>query len=268
MWGGTLGVVEESRHSGFQPGDLVQGRGGWQDYALSDGSDLSKLPAQRQVPLTAFFGLFGHIGLTAYFGLLDIGKPKPGDTLVVSAAAGAVGSLTGQIGKIKDCRVVGLAGSEEKCRWITEELGFDAAINYKTESVRDALQHHCPKGIDIYFDNVGGRILEIALGLINVHARIPVCGAISQYNATAPVPGPANLSVLITKRARMEGFVVVDYLHRSREAIPDLSKWYAEGRLRYRVDVVKGLENTPSAINKLFDGSNQGKLIVQISGEP
>src|SRR5262249_6100914 len=199
-----------------------------------------------------------------YFGLLDTAKPQPGDQLVVSAAAGAVGSLVGQIGKIKGCYVVGIAGSPEKCKWITEELGFDSAINYKTEKIYDALKRTCPKGIDIYFDNVGGETLDAVLALINQGARISLCGMISQYNATTPVPGPYNLINLLTMRAKMQGFIVLDYLARAQEAIADLSKWYVEGKLKYRVDVVEGLEKAPSAINKLFDGSNQGKLIIKI----
>jgi NADPH-dependent curcumin reductase CurA len=183
---------------------------------------------------------------------------------VVSAAAGAVGSLVGQIGKIAACRVVGIAGSDDKCKWITEELGFDAAINYKTEPPLQALKKHCPDGIDIYFDNVGGKILDAALALINLRARIVLCGLISQYNATEPVPGPYNFANILTRRARVEGFIVMDYMTRAQEAIAALSKWLAEGKIKYRVEVVEGLENAPQALNKLFDGSNSGKLIVKI----
>jgi NADPH-dependent curcumin reductase CurA len=210
----------------------------------------------------------GHIGLTAYFGLLDIGKPKEGETLVVSAAAGAVGSLVGQIGKIKGCYVAGIAGSEDKCRWIRDELGFDVAINYRKEDVYPALQAACPRGIDIYFDNVGGEILDAALALMNLRGRIPLCGMISQYTATGPVAGPANLARLIMTRSRMEGFLVTDYLPRAGEAIPELLRWLQEGRLKFRTDVVNGLEHAPRAINRLFDGTNMGKLIVKVSEEP
>ncbi|MCI0665482.1 MAG: NADP-dependent oxidoreductase, partial [Acidobacteria bacterium] len=262
--GFTIGVVEESRHPNFQPGDNVQGLLGWQEYSVADGATLTKLPNNPAIPLTAYMGLFGPIGLTAYFGLLDITHPKEGETLVVSAAAGAVGSIVGQIGKIKGCQVVGIAGSDEKCKWITEELGYDRAINYKKEDVREALKKACPSGIDIYFDNVGGEILDAVLRLINLHARISICGMISQYNATAPVPGPFNLINILTRRAKMEGFIVIDYLNRAQEAIADLSKWYMDGKIKYRVDVVDGLQNAPRAVNKLFDGSNQGKLIVKI----
>jgi NADPH-dependent curcumin reductase CurA len=268
MAGGTLGIVEASHHPRFREGDLVQGTLGWQMYALSNGKGLAPLPQVTAVPLTAHMAVLGQIGVSAYFGLLDIGQPQAGETLVVSAAAGAVGSLVGQIGKIKGCRVVGIAGTDEKCQWLTETLGFDAAINYKTESVRKSLKQQCPDGIDIYFDNVGGEILEAALARINLRARIVLCGMISQYNATKRVPGPSNLARLITQRARMEGFLVTDYYKRFGEAVSDLAQWLAQGNIQYRVDIVEGLEQAPVAINRLFDGSNKGKLIVKISEEP
>jgi NADPH-dependent curcumin reductase CurA len=264
MRGGTIGVVEQSRNAAFKEGMHVQGLLGWQDYAVNDGTGLTPLPSDPSIPLTAFFGLFGHIGLTAYFGLLDVGKPRSGETLVVSAAAGATGSLVGQIGKIKGCRVVGIAGTEEKCRWLTDELGFDAAINYKSEPVLEALKRKCPAGIDVYFDNVGGEILDAALGLINQKARVVLCGLISQYNAVEPVPGPYNFSNILVKRARIEGFIVIDYMNRAQEAMADLGRWLAEGKIKYRVDVVEGLERAPEALGKLFDGSNVGKLVVQL----
>lgn len=268
MRGITIGVVEQSHHADFQAGDIVQGILGWQEYALTDGAGITQLPRDPSLPLTAYMGLFGIIGPTAYFGLLDIGKPKAGETLVVSAAAGAVGSLVGQIGKIKGCRVVGIAGTDEKCRWITEALGFDAAINYKTEPFRERLQKHCPDGIDVYFDNVGGEILDAVLSLINVRARIVICGTISHANVTEPVPGPYNFRNILTQRARVEGFIILDYVDRFQEATEDLGRWLTEGKIQYRVEVVDGLENAPRAINKLFDGSNKGKLIVKVSEEP
>ncbi|NIO00707.1 MAG: zinc-binding dehydrogenase [Candidatus Latescibacteria bacterium] len=268
MRGFAIGVVEESRNSNFHAGDIVQGLIGWQEYAVSNGSGLRILPKDPTIPLTAHFGLFGHIGTTAYFGLLDIGKPKPGETLVVSAAAGAVGSLVGQIGKIKGCRVVGIAGTDEKCRWIKEDLGFDAAINYKTQSVLRSLRRHCSGGVDIYFDNVGGKTLDAVLSHINLKARIVLCGLISQYNATTPEAGLHNISNVLVKRARMEGFIVLDYEHRVEEAVADLTKWLAEGKIQYRIDVVDGLEQAPNVVNRLFDGSNKGKLIVRVSDEP
>lgn len=264
MRGGALGVVEESRNPNFKTGDLVSGLLGWQEYAVSNGAGIGKLPQMPGLPLTAYMGLFGHIGLTAYYGLLDIGMPKEGDTLVVSGAAGAVGSLVGQIGKIKGCHVVGIAGTDEKCKWLTDELGFDAAINYKTEKVPEALKRACPKGIDVYFDNVGGEILDAALAQINLGARISLCGMISQYNATDRPAGPSNLAMLIIKRARMQGFLVSDYMDRASEAMAALGRWLMEGKIKYRVDVVEGLDQAPRAVNKLFDGTNQGKLVVKI----
>lgn len=268
MRGIAIGVVEQSRHPHYQEGMVVQGMFGWQDYAVSDGSNVTPLPAARFGPLTAYFGLFGHIGLTAYVGLLDIGKPKVGETLVVSAAAGAVGSLAGQIGKIKGCRVVGIAGTDEKCDWITKELGFDAAINYKKEPVLESLKAHCLGGIDIYFENVGGEILDAVLQLINLRARIVLCGLISQYNSEEPAPGPAYFANILIKRARVEGFIVLDHMDRAMEAAMALGRWHAEGKLRYRVDVVEGLEHATAALNKLFDGSNKGKLVIKVSEEP
>jgi NADPH-dependent curcumin reductase len=266
MRGLTAGVVEESRNPAFSKGDLVQGMLGWQLYGVSDGAGLGKLPPGT--PLVAFFAALGHIGLTAYFGLLEIGKPKEGETLVVSGAAGAVGSLVGQIGKIKGCRVVGIAGSDAKCKWIVDELGFDAAINYKTENLAEALKRACPKGIDIYFDNVGGATLETVLNLINLYARIPLCGMISQYTAAGPAPGPSNLLQLVGRRGLMQGFIVLDYVPRAGEALPQIMQWMKEGRLKFRADVVEGLEKAPSAVNRLFEGLNTGKLIVKISEEP
>ena len=267
MRGFALGVVEESRHDGFTPGEIVQGILGWQDYAVSTGAGVPKVP-RLAIPLHAHFGLLGHIGLTAYFGLLDIGKPNTGETLVVSAAAGAVGSIVGQIGKIKGCRVVGIAGSDEKCRWITGELGFDAAVNYKKGSVIRGLMRRCPSGIDVYFDNVGGETLDAALRFINLRARVVLCGMISQYDGDNPLPGPQYLANAINKRARLEGFIVIDYYDREREAVDALVGWYTEGRIKYRVDVVDGLEHSPEALARLFDGRNLGKLIVKISDEP
>jgi NADPH-dependent curcumin reductase CurA len=264
MRGIGIGIVEQSRNPAFREGTHVQGMFGWQDYAVTDGTGLMVLPDDPSTPLTAYFGALGHIGFTAYFGLLDIGKPQPGETLVVSAAAGATGSLVGQIGKIQGCRVVGIAGTDEKCKWLTGELGFDAAVNYKTGPILESLKAACPNGIDVYFDNVGGKILDAALALINLRARIVLCGLISQYNAKELAPGPYNFGNLLMRRARVEGFIVLDYAKRFPEAIPELRRWMAEGKLKYRVDVVEGLENAPEAINRLFDGSNIGKLVVRV----
>ncbi len=264
MRGGTIGVIEESRNPKFKEGDHVTGLLGWQEYAVSDGKGLNVLPNLPGVPLTAHFGLFGHIGMTAYFGLLDIGKPQPGETLVVSAAAGAVGSLVGQIGKIKGCRVVGIAGADDKCKWIVDDLGFDAAINYKTENVYQALKKHCPNGIDIDFENVGGEIMDAVLAQINLRARIALCGLISGYNATEPVPGPYNFANILVQRARVEGFIVLDYAPRAMECMTELGKWLMEGKIKYRIDEVDGLKGAPLALNKLFEGTNIGKLVVKI----
>jgi NADPH-dependent curcumin reductase CurA len=267
MRGLTVGVVESSRNGSVPEGSCVSGAVGWQDYAISDGSDL-QLIEPGSLPLTAFLGLFGMVGLTAYFGLLDVGQPASGETLVVSGAAGAVGSIVGQIGKILGCRVVGIAGTEAKCRWLTEDLGFDAAVNYRSESVVRMLRRHCPDGIDVVFENVGGEILDASLTWINLRARVVICGLISGYNATEPVPGPFAFPMILIRRARMEGFIVTDFMDRAAEAIHQMRQWYSEGRLTYRVDVYQGLETAPTNINRLFDGSHDGKLIIQVSEEP
>ncbi len=266
MRGIALGRVEESRAPGFVPGDVVQGLLGWQRYAVLPARALTKLPA-TPLPLSAHLGLLGHIGLTAWVGLLEIGRPRQGETLVVSAAAGAVGSLVGQIGKIKGLKVVGVAGSDEKCRWLSDELGFDAAVNYKKRPVRAGLRLACPKGIDVYFDNVGGATLEAALAFLNRHGRIVLCGMISQYNAATPAPGPSNLGNLLVQRGRMEGFIVLDHEEKAVQAAADLVAWHEAGRLKYRLDVVEGLENAPAAVNRLFEGTNTGKLVVRVSDE-
>ena len=267
MRGLTIGVVEESRNQRFSKDDIVSGKIGWQDYAISTGSDLREI-RPGPLPLTAHLGLFGMVGMTAYFGLLDVGKPKAGETLVVSGAAGAVGSIVGQIGKIVGCRVVGLAGSDAKCSWLTDELGFDAAINYKTESVARKLHKHCPNGVDVIFENVGGEILDAEMMWINDFARIVICGLISGYNATEPVPGPSSFPLVLIRRARVQGFIVFDFTERYVEAVEKLIEWYEEGRLKYRVDVYDGLETAPRNINRLFDGSHDGKLIIKVSDEP
>lgn len=268
MRGGTLGVVEESLDPSLNPGDIVTGLGGWQDYFTGPAKDLSKTTPPAGVPLPALMSIFGVTGLTAYFGLLDIGRPKQGETVVVSAAAGAVGSIAGQIAKIKGCRVVGIAGSDEKCRWITDDLGFDGAINYRTENIQDRLSTLCPDGIDVDFENVGGEILDTVLTQINLNARIVICGLISGYNATEPVPGPYHFANILMKRAIVQGFIILDFASRFPEGVAALAQWLAEGRLKYKVDIVAGLENAPTAINRLFTGDNTGKLLVQVSPEP
>lgn len=266
MRGTTISIVEESNVGRFDVGSVVMGMGGWQAYVTTDGQGWNQLPPLPGLPLTAHFGLLSHIGMTAYFGLLDIGEPQEGETLVVSAAAGAVGSIVGQIGKIKGCRVVGIAGTDEKCAWLTDDLGFDAAINYKTENVYRALKQHCPDGIDIYFENVGGAILDMVLAQVNNFARIPVCGMISQYNATQPY-GVKALPNLISKRVKMQGFIVLDYFDRLQEAYAALIEWTLSEQLQYRVHVEEGIERAPDVLNMLFDGQNRGKLILKVGSE-
>jgi hypothetical protein len=267
MRGFGLGVVEESRHPRFRPGQLAMGMTNWQTYLVSDGRGLTPFEPSPGLPLDAYLGLLGHIGATAYFGLIDVGQPKAGETLVVSAAAGAVGSLVGQIGKILGCRVIGIAGGPEKCRWLVNDLGFDAAVDYKREPVQPRLRVLCKPGIDVHFENVGGDILDAALANLNERARIVICGLIAQYNEAVPPPGPRYLGNLLVKRARMEGFIITDYAARFPEAFARLIEWHTAGRLKYRVDVVDGLEHAPEALNRLFEGTNTGKLLVRVSGE-
>jgi NADPH-dependent curcumin reductase CurA len=237
----------------------------WSDYTVvRPGVDIVR-PIPRQEPITAFLSVYGVTGLTAYFGMFDVGEPKERETVVVSGAAGAVGSVAGQIGKIIGCHVVGIAGGPEKCAWLTDELGFDAWIDYKSEDVSARLRETCPDGIDVFFDNVGGDILDAVLAQINLHARVVLCGAISQYDTADLAPGPRNIVNLIPQRGRMEGFNLLDYRDRFLEAIVQLGQWVEEGRIRYAEDVVDGLENTPAAFRRLFTGENTGKLIVKVA---
>lgn len=269
MRGGTIGVVEQSRSPKFQPGDIVTGQGGWQDYCAISGRMVRKIDRAPDLPLTAYMGPLGNIGATAYFGLLDIGQPRPGETVVVSAAAGAVGSLVGQIAKLIGCRVVGIAGSDEKCAWLTDDLGFDASVNYKKGAILDTLAAACPEGIDVYFDNVGGEILDAALTLINLNARIATCGLISTYNDLEQGgQGPKMYRNVLMKRATIRGFIVSDFLRRYPEAFAAIGHWMRIGALQYRVDVRDGLENAPEVLKLLFSGQHDGKLIVQVSEEP
>lgn len=264
MRGGTLGVVEQSNNPDYKVGDIVNGLAGWQEYVVADAAQkMTKGP----VPLPAYMSVLGMTGATAYFGLLDLGKPKAGETVVVSAAAGAVGSIVGQIAKLKGCRVVGIAGSDEKCRHLVQDFGFDACINYKKENIRAALKRECPNGIDVDFENAGGEILEAVLEQINLKARIVLCGMISMYNDKEPRPGP-NLTNILMKRARIEGFIIIDYFPRLGEFVADMSKWVGEGKIKYDTTVVKGIENALSALNMLFTGANTGKLLLQVSEEP
>jgi len=263
MRAGAVGEVIASNHAKFPVGSHVVGIFGVQEYALSNGKGVNLVDA-KAAPLPVYLGALGMTGFTAYFGLLDVGALKDGETVVVSAAAGAVGSLVGQIAKIKGCHVVGIAGGAEKCRMIVEDYGFDAAIDYKHDDVQAALKQHCPKGIDVYFDNVGGEILEAALARIALNARIVICGAISQYNSTTGVKGPANYMALLVARARMQGFVVFDYASRYGEALRDLSTWMEQGKLKSREDVVSGFTDFPEILLKLFRGENTGKLVLKL----
>ena len=265
MRAGGLAEVIESRHAHIKKGDKLFGLTGLQEYAIIAAD--SKIPYQKipSIPFvqeTAFLGVLGMTGLTAYFGMMEIGKPKKGETLVVSAAAGATGSVAGQIGKIQGCRVVGIAGTDEKCAWLTDELGFDAAINYKHSDWKEKLAAATPNGVDIDYENVGGEIMEAVLNRMNLHGRVVLCGLISGY--TKETSGPANLGLLIVKRLKVEGFLVLDYGARFTEAAMELGKWKMMGKLKDRQTVVEGLEKAPDALNMLFTGGNIGKLIVKV----
>lgn len=271
MIGGTVARVEQSHDPAFQVGDLVLSMNGWQDYAVSDGKDVVKLPADSPHPSHAL-GLLGMPGVTAYVGLLDYARPRAGETVVVAAATGAVGSLVGQIAKIEGCRVVGIAGGADKCTWAVNALGFDACIDHRSPDLATALAAACPSGIDVYFENVGGKVLGAVLPLLNDHSRIPVCGLISLYNDTAkPTDGESALAFLrrvLVKRITVRGFIVSDTLaERGPEARSALDAWYRAGRIKYREDIVQGLENAPSAFLGLLDGRNFGKLIIDVSLE-
>jgi NADPH-dependent curcumin reductase CurA len=265
MTGGAVGFVVESEDPEFRAGDSVQGMLGWQEYAVAQGRELRKIDPSF-APISTALGVLGMPGLTAYFGLLDICDPQPGETVVVSGAAGAVGMLVGQIAKLKGCRVVGVAGSDAKIAWLLDELGFDAAFNYKTAAdCYDKLKELCPDGIDVYFDNVGGAITDAVVRLINVKARISVCGQISQYNLEEPEVGPRWLGQLIVKQAKVQGFLVSGYVERFSEALKQLTMWLKQGKLKYREDVAQGIEAAPQAFIGMLQGKNQGKQLVQLS---
>ena len=262
----AVGRVIASNHPAFAAGHDVSGPFGVQEYALSDGKHVLKVDSDL-APLPVHLSALGMTGRTAYFGLLEVGQLKPGETVVVSAAAGAVGSVVGQIAKIKGCRAVGIAGGAEKCRYLVDELGFDAVIDYKTQDVRAALKEYCPNGIDVYFDNVGGHILEAALARLAHGARIVICGAISQYNVTGPPKGPSNYMALLVHRASMKGFLAGDYAARDDEATQALAGWRTSGTLRSREHIVEGLETFPDTLIKLFTGDHLGKLIIKVADE-
>ena len=271
MVGATVCRVADSQHPDFAEGDWVLAYTGWQDYALSDGTGLTKLDAHMARPSYAL-GVLGMPGFTAYMGLLDIGAPKAGETVVVAAATGAVGSVVGQIAKLKGCRVVGIAGGADKCRSAVQELGFDACIDHHSPDLATQLAAACPEGIDVYFENVGGKVFEAVLPLLNTGARVPVCGLIAHYNATALPDGPDRspllMRTLLTKRIRMQGFIIFDdYGHRYPEFLKDMGQWLTEGKVRFREDMVDGLENAPQAFIGLLEGKNFGKLVVRVAND-
>ena len=263
MVGSVVGEVVESNNPKFAKGEVVQGEFGWRRYTVTDGRGARKIDPSIG-PVSTAVGVLGMPGLTAYFGLLDIGQPKAGETVVVSGAAGAVGSIVGQIAKIKGCRVVGIAGTDEKVNWLTDELGFDGAFNYKTtQNYVEKLKQLCPKGIDVYFDNVGGAITDAVIPVLNVHARMAICGQISQYNLEKPEQGPRWLGALIVKQARAEGFLVFQFVDKFEQGIRDMAGWIAEGKLKYKEDIVEGFENMPRAFIGMLTGDNTGKRLVK-----
>jgi len=268
MVGGTVTEVVTSKLEGFTPGDIVEGRTGWQEYALSNGAGMRKVDPTLG-PISTALGVLGMPGMTAYFGLFNIGEPKPGETVVVSAAAGAVGAIVGQLAKIKGCRVVGIAGAPEKCAYVVNELGFDECVSHREPDLAQRLEKACPKGIDVYFENVGGRVFEAVLPLLNDFARVPVCGLIAHYNDIELPAGPNQVPLLmraiLSHRLRVRGFIRGDFLDQQASFFEDMSRWIREKRIKYREDIVEGLENAPGAFLKLFRGENFGKLLVQVA---
>jgi NADPH-dependent curcumin reductase CurA len=263
MAGGGIAEVMTSKAPGFAAGDIVFGDTGWQDYAAVPAKHLSKMP--KIEPMTHLLSVYGIAGLTAYFGLLHIGRPKEGETVVVSAAAGSVGSIVGQIARIKGCRVVGIAGGADKCHWLTSDLGFDAAVDYKGSAVFKALKAAAPNGIDVYFDNVGGDILEACLPQMNLRGRIACCGAISQYDGAPSAHGPRGVpGLIVVKRLTMQGFIVMDFMDQRDQALADLQSWVRSGKLKVQEDVIGGLENTPQALIGLLAGENRGKRMIRV----
>ena len=268
MRGLTLGVVEQSRSNRFRLGDIVSPvSGSWADYAAVHEQGLRQVHRAAGLPLTANLSVIGMTGMTAYFGVTDVLKAKAGETLVISAAAGAVGSIAGQIAKLRGARVIGIAGGADKCRWLTEELGFDAAIDYKNEDVGEALDRLAPDGIDLNFENVGGDIMIAVWNRLKPHARMAVCGLISAYNATRPPPSP-NFSRIITHRLNVQGFLVLDYVPRAREMVAEMGPWLVDGAIKWKVHVDDGLEGAVDSLNRLFTGDHDGKLLVRVSEEP
>lgn len=269
MRGGAIGVVERSRSERFKQGDVVNsGLGGWSAYAVAKAEGLFPVPAMPGVPLAAFMSVLGGTGLTAWFGLNEIGKPQPGETVVVSAAAGAVGSIAGQIAKLRGARVIGIAGGKPKCDWLTGELGFDGAIDYKGEDVGAALDRLCPNGVDVDFENVGGAIMDAVFSRMNDFGRMALCGMISTYNNDGPCPGPADFSRILMHKLLIKGFIVTDYLPKAGEAFAELAPWVMSGQLKWKVHIEDGLENAIDAVGLLFSGQHDGKLLVRVSPEP
>ena len=264
MRGGNAGRVIASKKAGVAEGDIYFGLGEWADYVVTDGKTFTKAQLPQGVPLSVGFGVFGLVGPTAYFGLLDVGKPKAGETLVVSAASGGVGQIVGQIGKIKGCHVIGIAGGPEKCRFLTEQLGFDAAIDYKNENVGKRLGELAPNGIDINFEQVGGPIMEAVMSRMNLFGRMPLCGMISGYNDEKPAPGPRTWPLILMQRLTVQGFIVLDYMGRFGEMQRELGGWIAEGRIKTRQDVRKGLDGALGYLDLLYTGGNEGKLLVEV----
>jgi hypothetical protein len=263
MAGWGIGEVVASNAKNYEPGDLVSGDYGWQQYAAVPARTLTKHDKKHKPE--HILGVLGITGLTAYFGLLEVGRPRPGETVLVSGAAGAVGTVAGQIAKLMGCRVVGTTSSADKCRWLIDELGFDAAVDYRTGNLHKALKEACPKGIDVYFDNTGGEVLNAALSRMNLWGRVACCGAISNYDTGTPAPGPVGVpGLLVTKRIRMEGFIVMDFYNRKREADAALAAWVEQGKIKAAVDVVEGFEKMPSALAGMFAGHNRGKLMVRV----
>lgn len=264
MRAGTIGkVIKANNHPKFKVGDTVTGWGGVQQYSLSDGNMYYTVDTSL-VPMPVYIGTLGMPGMTAYFGILEVGKIKEGDTVLISGAAGAVGSIVGQIAKIKGCKVVGIAGGPEKCKYLIDELGFDGAIDYKNESVFKTIRAHCPKGIDVYFDNVGGEILDAALAHLRLNARVVICGAISQYNNREAIQGPKNYLSLLVNRATMQGMVVLDYAKDYRTAAQEMGAWMMQGKLKSREDIYEGIENFYPTFQRLFTGEKKGKLVLKV----
>lgn len=269
MRGGTLGVVEKSRSERFAPGDLVKPVvGGWEEYTLLPENWLRPVDRHPDIPLSAYMSVLGSTGLTAYFGLLEVGQPRSGETVVVDAAAGAVGSIVGQIARLQGCRVIGIAGGADKCRWLTDELGFDGAIDYRHEDVGPRLDALCPNGVDVQFENVGGEIMDAVYSRLNQDGRMALCGMISGYNDERPLPGPTDFGRILMKRLTVRGFIIIDFQKRFPEGLEALSRWVLQGDLQWKNHVLEGIDQAQEGLGLLFSGRNEGKLMVRLSPEP